>query len=328
MKRLLIAAGIIGAAIAMMACTATPPGKGEVITMMLDWVPNTNHTGLYVAQEKGYFRDEGLEVSIVQPGEVFAEQAVASGAADFGISFQEQVTLARAQTPAAPLVSIAAIIQHNTSGFATLAEKNIENAGQFNGLKYGSFGTPFEEPTLRVLMSCDGGDYSTLQIVNTGASDPLALIATKQIDLAWIFYGWQGIQAKQQGIDLNVYMMADHTDCIPDYYTPVLITSEAMIAEKPDVVRAFLKAVSRGYTDAINNPDEAADLLLKAVPDMDATLVKESQAWLSPRYQADAARWGEQSLAVWVGYSEWMAHNAIIDEPIDAEAAFTNEFLP
>src|SRR3989304_623704 len=66
------------------------------VTMMLDWVPNTNHTGLFVAQQEGYFADEGLQVDIVQPGEVYAEQAVAGGAADFGISFQEQVTLARA----------------------------------------------------------------------------------------------------------------------------------------------------------------------------------------------------------------------------------------
>jgi ABC-type nitrate/sulfonate/bicarbonate transport system substrate-binding protein len=123
-------------------------------------------------------------------------------------------------------------------------------------------------------------------------------------------------------------MLQDHTDCVPDYYTPILITSEAMIKNKPDVVRAFMKAVSKGYQDAISNPNEAAGILLKAAPELNPNLVKDSQAWLSPRYQADAPRWGEQKLAVWQGYSEWMAKNKIIDQPIDAQAAFTNDFLP
>ncbi len=328
MKRTVTILVLAGAAILLAACGSVAPAKPTAVTVMLDWVPNTNHSGLYVAQEKGYFKEAGLEVKIIQPGEVYPEQAVASGAADFGVSFQEQVTLARAANPPSPLVSIAAIIQHNTSGFASLAEKGVDSPKKFEGLKYGSFGSPFEEPTLRVLMGCAGGDFSKLQFVNTGTTDPLELVASKQVDLAWIFYGWEGIQAKQKGVNLNIVMMQDHTDCIPDYYTPVLITSEQTIKQKPDVVRAFLKAVSRGYQDAIQNPDEAAGILLKVAPELDSKLVKESQEWLSPRYQADAPRWGEQKLEVWDGYSQWMAKNGVIDKPIDAKAAFTNDFLP
>jgi ABC-type nitrate/sulfonate/bicarbonate transport system substrate-binding protein len=319
---------VLAGALIVAACTPAAPAELTSVRLMLDWVPNTNHTGLFVAQEKGYFKDAGLNVSIIQPGEVYPEQAVASGAADFGVSFQEQVTLARAATPPASLVSLAAIIQHNTSGFASLAEKNVQSPADFAGLKYGSTGSPFEEPTLRVLMACAKGDFGKLQIVNTGSTDPLALLATRQIDLAWIFYGWEGLQSKQQGLNLNVVMLQDHTDCIPDYYTPILITSEAMIKNKPDIVRAFMKAVSKGYQDAISSPDEAAGSLLKAAPELDSKLVKDSQAWLSPRYQADAPRWGEQKLAVWQAYSEWMAKNKIINQPIDAQAAFTNAFLP
>ena len=91
------------------------------VTFMLDWVPNTNHTGIFVAQERGYFTEAGTGCSdIIEPGEVFAEQAVSGGAADFGISFQEQVTLNRAD--GGDLVSIAAVIQHNSSGFASRAD--------------------------------------------------------------------------------------------------------------------------------------------------------------------------------------------------------------
>lgn len=332
MKKTLIGLTILLITIGLSACadrgtTETPPSSEPIeVTLMLDWVPNTNHTGIFVAQAKGYFTDAGLEVDIIQPGEVYAEQAVISGVVDFGISFQEQVTLARADD--VPLVSIAAIIQHNTSGFASRGELDVNSPKDWEGLRYGSFGSPFEQPTLEVLMGCASGDFSTLEVVNTGFADPLALLDEAQTDLAWIFYAWQGTQAELLGIDLDIVMMEDWFDCVPDYYTPVLVTSEATISERPEVVGALLSAISNGYQFAIDNPDQAADILLSAAPELDGELVRQSQAWLSPRYQADASKWGEQQLSIWRDYSNWVAEHGIISEPIDAQSAFTNAYLP
>ena len=327
MKRLSLIVAILMFIVLMTTACGSPTAKELIpVKLMLDWVPNTNHTGIFVAQAKGYFKEAGLAVDIIQPGEVYPEAAVASGAADFGISFQESVTLARAEK--VPIVSIAAVLQHNTSGFATAADLNVTSPAGFEGLRYGSFGSPFEDPTLKVLMESAGGDFSKLQIVNIGDTDPLALIAEKQIDMAWIFYGWEGIEAQQQGIKLNVVMMKDYFDTIPDYYTPVVITNENTITNKPEVVKAFLKALSRGYDFAINNPDEAADILVTAVPELDTKLVKASQEWLSPYYQAEAPRWGEQKESVWQNYSDWMVKYGILSTPISASDAFTNKFLP
>jgi ABC-type nitrate/sulfonate/bicarbonate transport system substrate-binding protein len=296
------------------------------VTFMLDWVPNTNHTGLFVAQDKGWFQEEGLLVDIIQPGEVMAEQAVASGAADFGISFQEQLTMLRAD--GVPLVSIAAIIQNNTSGFAARGELGVDSPADLEGLRYGSWGSPFERPTLEYLLACDGGNADTIEYVDIGFTDPLALLSQGEIDFAWIFWGWQGIAAQQQGLDLDVIMMSDWFDCIPNYYTPVIITSQAMIDEHPETVRALMAAVSRGYQFAIENPEEAVEILIAAVPEADPELVRESQKWLSERYAEGAPQWGYQQLSVWEDYADFMLNNSIIEEPIDAEAAFTNEFLP
>ncbi len=308
------------------ACGSPADEELIPVTFILDWVPNTNHTGIFVAEANGYFEEAGLAVKIIQPGEVYPEAAVASGAADFGISFQEMVTLARADD--VPIVSIAAVIQHNTSGFASAASLNVTGPADFEGLRYGSFGTPFEDPTLEVLMNCMGGDFSQLEIVNTGWADPLALIAERQIDMAWIFYGWQGFGAQQQGIDLNIVMMKDYFDCIPDYYTPVVITRENIIANKPEVTKALMEALTRGYNFAIQNPDEAAELLLAAVPELDTEIVKASQHWLSEYYQADAPRWGEQKESVWQDYTDWMVAHGILSAPISVSDAFSNEFLP
>ncbi|MFC1946735.1 ABC transporter substrate-binding protein [Chloroflexota bacterium] len=326
MKRLFILMVTVLTIFTFASCSTPDEKELTPVKVMLDWVPNTNHTGIFVAEANGFFEEENLDVQIIQPGEVYAEAAVISGVADFGISFQEQVTLARADD--IPIVSIAAVIQHNTSGFATAKELNVTGPKDFEGLRYGSFGNPFEIPTLKVLMECDDGDFEMLEIVNTGYADPLALIAEKKIDLAWIFYAWQGFQAEQQDIDINVVMMKDWFKCIPDYYTPVVITSEDTISSKPEVVRAFTRAISKGYEFAISNPDDAADLLLAAVPELDAELVKASQNWISPYYQADSPRWGEQKESVWQGYADWMVENGILSTPISGKDAFTNEFLP
>ena len=213
----------------------------------------------------------------------------------------------------------------NTSGFVSRLGKS---PADWEGLLYGSFGSPFEEPTLRELMRCDEGHYGALEIVDIGFSDSLALLDQEQIDLAWIFYGWQGFQAAQQGIDLKVVMMDDWFDCIPDYYTPVIIAAESTLEDRPEVARAFMEAVSRGFDFAIDDPLAAAEILIDAVPELDTQLVMDSQAWLSPRYQSDAPRWGEQDGRVWEAYSQWMADHSILKQPILAEQAFTNEYLP
>ena len=326
MKRLSLIIVLLIIALMGISCGNSADRELIPVTLILDWVPNTNHTGIFVAKANGYFEEAGLTVEIIQPGEEYPEAAVASGVADFGISFQEMVTLGRADD--VPIVSIAAVLQHNTSGFASNSDLNVTSPADFEGLRYGSFGTPFEEPTLEVLMNCAGSDFSQLDIVNTGWTDPLALIAEEQIDIAWIFYGWQGFQAQQQGIDLNVVMMEDYFDCIPDYYTPVVIASEDTIANKPEVVKAFMGALSRGYDFAIQNPGGATELLLTAVPELDTELVKASQNWLSRYYQADAPRWGEQKESVWQNYADWMVENGILSATISVSDTFTNDFLP
>ncbi|MDQ0270825.1 ABC transporter substrate-binding protein [Cytobacillus purgationiresistens] len=302
-------------------------GKGEdfeKITFVLDWTPNTNHTGLYVAREKGYFAEEGLDVDIIMPGDAGADQLIASGKADFGISYQEGITQARVQD--VPLVSIAAVIQHNTSGFASPAEKNITSPKDFAGKTYGGWGSPVEASVIDSLMKIDNADVNDVSIMNIGDTDFFTAVQ-RDVDFTWIYYGWTGVEAELRGEDINMVYLTDYTEKL-DYYTPVLATNEKMIAEQPEAVRAFVKAAEKGYKFAINNPSEAADILLEAAPDLDEELVKKSQEWLAPRYQDDAANWGEQKLSVWENYAEWMFENELLDKPLEADKAFTNEFLP
>ncbi|MED4402774.1 ABC transporter substrate-binding protein [Metabacillus fastidiosus] len=298
--------------------------KNEKVTVVLDWTPNTNHTGLYVAEEKGYFKEEGLDVEIILPGEAGAEQLVASGKADFGVSHQETVTEARVQ--GLPVVSIAAIIQHNTSGFASPVEKNIKSPKDFVGKTYGGWGGPAEKPVISTLMNAEKTNVDDVSFVNMGETDFFTAVK-RDIDFAWIFYAWTGIEAELRGEKLNMIYLTDYSKNL-DYYTPILVANEGKIKDNADQVKKFMNAVSKGYNFAIENPAEAADILIKENPDLDAELVKKSQEWLSPRYKDDASRWGEQKQEVWENYTKWMFENKVLEKELDAKSAFTNEFLP
>lgn len=301
-------------------------GKKELkkVTLVLDWTPNTNHTGLYVAKEKGFFKEQGLDVDIIQPGSTGADQLVASGKAEFGVSAQESLTQARVQ--GVPLVSIAAIIQHNTSGFASPIAKNIKTPKDFEGKTYGGWGSPVEKAVIDSLMKKEHADVNKVSIINAGDADYFTMVK-KNVDFAWIYYGWTGIEAELRGEKLNMIYLTDYSKKL-DYYTPVLTTNEKMIQNDPETVKAFVKAASQGYQYAIKNPDQAADILIKAAPDLNAKLVKKSQQWLADKYQDDAKQWGEQKLEIWQNYANWMSDNKLLEGKFDAKKAFTNEFLP
>jgi len=296
----------------------------EKVSVVLEWTPNTNHTGIYVAKEKGYFEAEGLDVEIIMPGEAGSDQLVAAGKAEFGVSYQESITLAR--TEEVPLVSLAAIIQHNTSGFASPVDKNITSPKDFEGKTYGGWGSPVEKSIITSLMQKENADVDKVSMISIGDTDFFTAVK-RDIDFAWIYYGWTGIEAELRGEEINMVYLTDYSEQL-DYYTPVLMTNENMIAKQSDVVEKFVRAVAKGYDFTIQNSDEAADILLKAVPDLDEALVKASVEWLADKYQDDAPRWGEQKLSVWQNYADWMFENNLLEKELEAEKAFTNEFLP
>lgn len=293
------------------------------VTILLDWFPNTNHTGIYVAKEKGYFSDKNLDVNILHPLEGDNIQIVASGKADFAVSSQEAVTLARAKD--IPIVSIAAVIQHNTSAFASLLKNNIKSVKDFEGKRYGGWGSPIEEAVIKAVMEEAGADFSKVKNITIGETDFFKTIGNDS-DFQWIFYGWDGIEAERRGIKLNTIMLKD-LNPILDYYTPVIITSVKHINTQKKLISNFVKALLTGYEYSVSNPVEAAEILLKYAPELNRDLVIQSQVYLSREYKKDAPKWGVQEEVVWSRYSKWLADHKLIEKEVDAKEMFTNEFL-
>jgi ABC-type nitrate/sulfonate/bicarbonate transport system substrate-binding protein len=136
------------------------------------------------------------------------------------------------------------------------------------------------------------------------------------------------IRLRQEGVAINTLPFANYFNCIPDWYTPLLATSEKMISSDPDTVRTFVDATAHGYRDAIADPNAAADALLKSAPELDAKLVRESSTYLAKYYAASGKPWGEQSADVWNGFTNYLRTSNILTKDFDVSKAYTNEFLP
>ncbi|MHB1452860.1 MAG: ABC transporter substrate-binding protein [Saccharofermentanales bacterium] len=295
------------------------------VTLVLDWIVNTNHTGIYVAEELGYFEEEGLEVEIVQAPEMNFVEMVGMNAAQFGICGQEQLTQARV-TGDVPVVAIGAILQHNTSGFAAPADRNIKSPKDFEGKKYSGWGTPLEERFIETLMKKSGGDFSRVEMRMMGATDYFASMET-EADFAWIYYGWDGIGAKVRNYPLDFILLQD-VDPVLDFYSPLFISNEETISGHPELVQKFMDAVSRGYQYAVGQPEEACDLLLKSTPETDRTHALKSIEYLSQYFLDEDGGFGSMDQAIWENFSTWMFDNKLIGSPLQIEDSYTNEFLP
>lgn len=302
----------------------------QSVTVMLDWTPNVNHVGLFIAQTEGFFADEGLKVEIIEPGEVYPAAAVLSGRVEFAIDYQEYLTLLSEEQTG--LVSIAALLQGNTSGFAVRSAGGVESIADFAGLTYGSFAAPFEEPTLRALLECAGSEsgVESITFVPVG-SDSLTMLDQRRADIVWIFYGTQGFQAEEIGAEIDYFPMRDHTDCIPDYYTPILIAAQEYITAEPETVRKFLAALDAAYNFIAEQPGQAAEVLADAVPELNRAELRRSVPWLTQYTHDSNGAWGGQEEAVWSEYAAWMHRQGLLSARVDRtklQSLFTNEYLP
>lgn len=301
-------------------------GEKTKITFVLDWTPNTNHTGLYVAQEKGYFNEAGLEVEIVQPPEDGAEVLVGSGNAQFGVSFQDTMLPAITGDNAMPVQAVAAILQHNTSGIISRKGEGMDSPKGMEGKKYATWDLDIEKATLKQVVEADGGNFDKVKLIPSTVTDEVSALESKSVDAIWIFYGWAGIATEVAGLETDYFAFKD-IDPVFDYYTPVVIGNIAWMEENPDEAKAFLSALKKGYEYAINNAEEAAGILLKAAPELDETLVLESQKYMSEQYKAEVEQWGYIDPARWNAFYNWINENKLASGGIPENTGFTNNYL-
>ena len=313
-------------AIVFMVAAACGSGEDEntSVRVALDWFPWSNHSGLFIAKEKGYFEEEGLDVTIYTPDDpATVLLTVGAGQDDFGLSYQTEVLLAREQE--VPVVSIAALVQHPLNSIMALESSGIEKPGDLKGKKVGSPGIPTDIPLLETMLKADGLTLSDVEMVNVGFNLVPALIS-KQVDaIVGAYWVHESISAENQGFPVNIMRMEEWG--VPDFYEIVLVTSTEMAGRESDVVQRFVRAAMRGYREAVADPKKAIDILAQAAPEIDERIERPGVDLLSPLWIEGDLDFGWQTADKWVNLARWMQDQGLLSTGVDANEAFTNRFV-
>src|SRR6478609_1687309 len=331
-RRTVLAALAALPALAAVGCagggSAPPAGARTTVRFAMDWTPNTNHTGLYVAQQQGWFTDAGLDVQILPYNSTSPDTLVSSGAADFGISFQDSFTVSKAA--GGDIVSVLAVLQHWGTAIGMRADRaDIRSPRDLDGKTYGGFGAAYEVPKMQAIIRAAGGkgDFKTV-VLGTSAYEALY---AGQVDFTEPFLAWEGIEAQLRNEPLKTFAYADYG--FPDAYSVIVIGNPAWMKAHPDAAAAFVAALQRGYQLGADDPAQAVKLLTDANPGVftEPELVSRSQEMLAQRYLKDAAgKVGTQTVATWSGFSGFLYQAGALagadGKPLTARPDFTTWF--
>jgi ABC-type nitrate/sulfonate/bicarbonate transport system substrate-binding protein len=315
--------------------SASASPEPATVRLALDWTPNTNHIGFFVAEHEGWYANAAITLRILPYSGTTPETLIGAHQAECGISFQDSMTFAVAAGVKA--TSVMAILQRTASQIAVLESSSIERPRDLDGRVYGGFGYPNEVPTVKFVVQHDGGkgDFKNV-VIDTAAYEALY---AKRVDFTIPFTAWEGVEADLRGIDLRYFAFTDYG--FPEFYQVVLACDPDWLAREPDAARRFVAATVRGFELAARDPDAAADMLIAENPgafDANPELPKASAELLAKEgyYVDDGGRVGTQTLERWQGYSGFLYEQGLLVDadgkpltsPPDYGTLFTNDFLP
>src|SRR5215210_2926328 len=270
------------------------------ITVALDWYPNANHAGLFLARERGYFADEGLDVELYTPADpTVVLQTVGAGKDTLGLSYQTDLLLARAQE--VPVVSVAALVQQPLLGIMSLRSAGITRPRDLVGKTVGYPGIPSQEAFLTTMLEADGASRDDVELVDVGFSLVPAVLSGRVDAVMGAYWTHETIVAERAGHPVDLLRVEEWG--VPSYYELVVVAGETAIKEHPETIRAFLRAMQRGYAEAMIDPAAALDALAAASPDLDRGVESEGLDLLTPAWTAGGVSIGSQDPARWDAYA-------------------------
>lgn len=298
----------------------------KTVDFILDFTPNTNHTGLYVAKELGYFAEVGIDLDIKLPPEDSSSDLIINGKAPLGIYFQD--SMANKLSKSAPITAVAAIIEHNTSGVISTEKAGVKEPKDMAGKTYGTWNDPIELAMIETLLEKQGSDFKSVELVPNTDSNSITAMENGLFDTAWIFYAWDGVLAESQGVKSNFFYFKDYAAEL-DYYTPVIIANNDYLKDNPEEAKKILSAIKKGYQYAMDKPEEAAKILIKHVPELEGQedFIIASQEYLAGQYATDKSKWGVIDPARWNAFYSWINDNKLTEKPLEADQGFSNEYL-
>ncbi len=299
--------------------------EAQKVTLTLDWYPNADHAGVYVAQEKGYFEDEGLKVEIQQPSDPAAVlQLVAAGRSEFGISYENEVTNAAARE--IPVQSVMAIMQEPLNSIIALKESGIDGPEDLAGKKIGYAGQTFGTAVIDTVMEEAGEDPASVEKINVGYDLRPALTSRRVDAVVDAYWNIEAVELKGEGFETSVIRLPEVG--VPNYNELLVATSDAYAEENPETVRGFVAALVKGHEAALEDPEAARDALLAANEELDPEVAAETLDLTVPIFGSGSGRVGYQDPEEWESYIKWAVENGVLEKSVNVGDAMTNEFLP
>jgi ABC-type nitrate/sulfonate/bicarbonate transport system substrate-binding protein len=292
------------------AATTAAPAELTTVKLQLDWTPNTNHTGFYVADKLGYYAEVGIDIEILPYSNANADTVVASGQADFGISFQDAMTYSAAS--GLPITSVMAILQRTSEEVAIRADRtDIASPKDLDGKIYAGFGLPSEAPRLQAMIKADGGKGEfTNATLNTAAYEALY---NGSADFTIPFMTWEGVEFGLTGEEIKTFKFQDYG--LPQWYGVVLTVNNDYLAKNEDLARRFVQASAKGFQYAVDNPTEAGQILIDSNPGAftNPELVMASAKLLAEEYYLDAnGVFGTQTAGQWADYAAFLFEQGLL----------------
>ncbi|PRX56582.1 ABC transporter substrate-binding protein [Flagellimonas meridianipacifica] len=266
----------------------------KTLKLALDWTPNTNHIGFFVSKELGYYKEEGLQVELLNAEDdnytVTPAKKVELGKADMALCPFESIISYRTKRQAFDAIGIATIFQEDLSAIVVLEDSSIERPSDLDGKTYASYKARYEDEIVRQMIINDGGK-GEMDLVYPDKLGIWETLLSKKYDSTWIFMNWEGVQAHNQGVRLRAFRMSDYG--IPYGYSPVLMVSKSKVDNSTEAYSSFLKATKKGFMYAKENPEQAANILRPFVSetDSDIDLVKSQKESLVA--YGDTNEWGK-----------------------------------
>ena len=303
----------------ILACSSSDVKNQEVL-LTLDWYPNANHAGIYVAMEHKIFEKNSIDFSVEPPADpATVLNLIASGESDFGLFYQPDLLLARDQ--GVPVIAIAGIVPRPLNSIMTLKSSNLLSPKDLEGKKIGFPGIPWNQSMLNTMMKCDNADSSTLDVIDVGWSLGQTLLSKNVDAIIGAYWTHESIVMSNEGYETNIIYPDEW--CVPPYYELILVTSEENLQKNPEIVEKFIISLSEGYRKAISEPQNSIDILIKYNQEsVDEKVDRAGVELLVPLWQNNNGRFGSIDQKKWLDFSDWMKSEKLISSDLEINKTY------
>ena len=289
------------------------------LKVVLDWFPNTNHTGYLLAQKRGWFADAGLNVEIT--GDVHGSMELHG--ADFVCG--PEIAMLECMERGIEMTAVAVMTQKCDSGIVSLKEAGISRPRELEGKRLTHWTPAWFHHAIRRVVAAVGGNYDNVKLVNMDVGDIEATLGNVA-DATWVYENWENQVLIEAGKEINYFNLGD-IDPIFDFCAPAMAASDKILRDEPEAVRAFLGALDRAYREVAAHPAECVLEVRDMLPaDATEALLIRSQKHLAPILLDEQGRWGRINPARWEPMANFLVESGLLSRRFERE--YTDEFFP